>query len=225
MVFPLGSELASVSDSDFHVYTCSFPEELLSAVSEHLEIDGLGQVRRGAEALRVELSEITKLRRCLFEICQSVRDDSLSASNIQMISKLNFELPSYLIQTISSATEKCPPRTGPKRLVAMARAEAFIEQYARDDIRVDDICENSGVSERTLQYAFLERFGMGPKEFLRAYRLSSVRRQLRASNPNTTKVVDIANAWGFWHMGQFAADFRERFGELPSKTLSFSHRR
>jgi len=34
-----------------------------------------------------------------------------------------------------------------------------------------------------------------------------------------TLVTDVANSWGFWHMGQFAADFRRQFGELPSETV------
>ncbi|NOR23809.1 MAG: helix-turn-helix domain-containing protein [Desulforhopalus sp.] len=33
------------------------------------------------------------------------------------------------------------------------------------------------------------------------------------------KVIDVSNVWGFWHMGQFAADYRNLFGELPSETL------
>ena len=32
-------------------------------------------------------------------------------------------------------------------------------------------------------------------------------------------IRDIANRYGFWHMGQFAADYKKLFGELPSKTL------
>lgn len=31
--------------------------------------------------------------------------------------------------------------------------------------------------------------------------------------------ADVANNWGFWHMGRFAADYRKFFGELPSETL------
>ena len=34
-----------------------------------------------------------------------------------------------------------------------------------------------------------------------------------------TKILNIANDWGFWHMGQFAADYKSLFGELPSETL------
>ena len=35
----------------------------------------------------------------------------------------------------------------------------------------------------------------------------------------SAKISDIANHWGFWHMGQFAADYRAQFGELPSTTI------
>ncbi len=29
----------------------------------------------------------------------------------------------------------------------------------------------------------------------------------------------LAPAWGFWHMGQFAADYRKLFAKRPSETL------
>jgi AraC-like DNA-binding protein len=32
-------------------------------------------------------------------------------------------------------------------------------------------------------------------------------------------VTAVALRWGFGHLGQFAADYRARFGELPSETL------
>ena len=75
----------------------------------------------------------------------------------------------------------------------------------------------SGASDRTLRRAFKERFGVSPKSYLRSQKLIGVRRQLRATGAETL-VSDIANEWGFWHMGQFAADYRGHFGELPSET-------
>jgi AraC-like DNA-binding protein len=75
-----------------------------------------------------------------------------------------------------------------------------------------------GASERLLRYAFLERFGVSPKAYLLAVRLNGVRKELRAADPVCT-VIDVANIWGFWHMGQFAADYRRLFGNFPSKRL------
>ena len=51
------------------------------------------------------------------------------------------------------------------------------------------------------------------------HELFNVRRELWESDPLTTKVNDVASLWGFWHMGQFAADYRKLFNELPSETL------
>ncbi|CAG9232914.1 hypothetical protein BVI1335_880001 [Burkholderia vietnamiensis] len=30
---------------------------------------------------------------------------------------------------------------------------------------------------------------------------------------------DVAAAWGFWHLSQFATDYRRMFGKRPSETL------
>ena len=47
------------------------------------------------------------------------------------------------------------------------------------------------------------------------------RRALRQADPTMKGIVaDTANARGFWHMGQFAADYRRMFGKLPSETLA-----
>jgi AraC family ethanolamine operon transcriptional activator len=103
---------------------------------------------------------------------------------------------------------------------AVSRAVAYIEENAEEPIHLRDLCLTAGVSERTLRYGFLERYGVTPKAYLQAFRLNGVRRKLRRADPVSTKVIDIANHWGFWHMGKFAADYRKLFGELPSETMN-----
>jgi AraC family ethanolamine operon transcriptional activator len=49
--------------------------------------------------------------------------------------------------------------------------------------------------------------------------LNGVHRDLRKANLDGKRISDVANDWGFWHMGQFAADYKKLFGELPSEIL------
>ena len=64
------------------------------------------------------------------------------------------------------------------------------------------------------------RFGVGPKRHMLARRLTNVRRELRQANRGSPTIADVANRWGFGHMGQFAVDFRPFFGVLSSRALS-----
>ena len=68
-----------------------------------------------------------------------------------------------------------------------------------------------------LNYAFRERFDLTPKQYLKAVQLKRVRQDLVTCEPGAT-VAEIAGRWGFWHMGQFARDYRRTFNELPSET-------
>jgi AraC-like DNA-binding protein len=76
----------------------------------------------------------------------------------------------------------------------------------------------AGVSQRSLEHAFQDRFDLGPKRYLTARRMFGVRRALRraASEP---RVQDVARRWGFRHLGQFAVDYRSWFHERSSETL------
>jgi AraC family ethanolamine operon transcriptional activator len=49
--------------------------------------------------------------------------------------------------------------------------------------------------------------------------LNGVRRELKRDARADRAVQDIATRWGFWHLGEFSADHKRQFGELPSATL------
>ncbi len=69
-------------------------------------------------------------------------------------------------------------------------------------------------------YIFKDYYGISPHGCLKKIRLNNVKRDLMKSDVQKVRIADIANKWGFWHMGQFAADYRNLFNELPSQTMS-----
>ena len=119
----------------------------------------------------------------------------------------------------NNSVDKRPAPVSRKKLSALKQAIDYIEANKNEPVTVKDLCKITSVSERTLQYAFQEHFHVSPKTYLKAVRLNGVRNQLRHVDPKTVKVIDIANIWGFWHMGQFAADYYNFFSEKPLTTL------
>lgn len=99
------------------------------------------------------------------------------------------------------------------------RAEAFMEEHLDQDIGVQDIVASSGASLRTLYRGFEQARGTTPMGFLRELRLERAHAQLAESSPSSIRVTDVALRWGFGHLSEFAARYRERFGCLPSQTL------
>lgn len=78
-----------------------------------------------------------------------------------------------------------------------------------------DLEEMSGLSARTLQYAFMRRFGCSPISWLREQRLQRAHRHLLANDFNT--ITQLAQDCGFGSASQFASYYKERFGAPPSK--------
>jgi AraC family ethanolamine operon transcriptional activator len=106
-----------------------------------------------------------------------------------------------------------------QRARVVRRAEEYMRARLGDPLSVLDLCRELGVSERTLHYAFREVRGLSPMAYFKASRLNAVRQELKAAPAGTAAVHEIAQRWGFWHTGEFAAAYRRLFGELPSETL------
>lgn len=105
----------------------------------------------------------------------------------------------------------------------IARVNEYMAMHQNRTIYVSELCQAAQCSERTLQYSILERYGVTPKAYLQRHRLNAVRQELKnIQRHDHVKVRSIAKRWGFHHSGEFAASYRQLFGELPSETLQKS---
>jgi len=106
---------------------------------------------------------------------------------------------------------------GINRMRIFSEARDFVHDHSENTILVTDLCTSLGVSERNLRYAFELSVGLSPKKYINHYRLNRVRSDLKSGT--FKKIIEVAHRYGYWHTGQFAADYLKLFGELPSKTL------
>lgn len=75
----------------------------------------------------------------------------------------------------------------------------------------------SGLSARALQYAFQQRFGCSPLQWLRAARLDRAFQRIRQAE-GPLNLTHLAMEVGYAKPSDFAQHYRQRFGELPSAT-------
>ncbi len=105
-------------------------------------------------------------------------------------------------------------------VASIRRAEDFIDAHLAEPMSLAQLADVAGISASTLNRGFRKRHGMAPKAFVKSRRLARTREALQDADPRTDTITDIAARYGFFHMSQFAADYKREFGELPSETLS-----
>lgn len=97
------------------------------------------------------------------------------------------------------------------------RAEEFMAARLTQGVGIAEVVAAAGVSERTLFEGFRQFRNTSPMAWMKARRLEKAREALaRGAGANVT---EIAMEWGFYHLGNFSADYRAQFGERPSDTL------
>ena len=99
------------------------------------------------------------------------------------------------------------------------RATEFLRAHLSEPIRIAQICEAAGVSERSLRTAFHDVWGMSPTRYMRWSRLNDARRALLSAPNLPGTVTSIATEFGFFELGRFATMYKALFGERPSDTL------
>ncbi|MGC2081048.1 MAG: helix-turn-helix domain-containing protein, partial [Xanthobacteraceae bacterium] len=145
------------------------------------------------------------------------------ASNSSALTKQE-GLLRFLIHCTGDTSSKTKSAGNGERARVLKAALKVINDSTEDVITVGDLCRIARASERTLDYAFAERFGLSPAQYMKARRLNAARNDFCREHECQMKIADIANKWGFWHLGQFARDYQTWFGELPSETYERRHR-
>ncbi|MCC3243994.1 AraC family transcriptional regulator [Methylocystis sp. WRRC1] len=85
-------------------------------------------------------------------------------------------------------------------------------------LRLTEMEQISGLSRRSLQYAFQKRFGCSPMAWQQQERLHIARERL-AAGAEGVNVTGLAYELGFSNPSSFASFYRRMFGERPSETI------
>jgi len=153
------------------------------------------------------------------EVCQTILDDVQRQPGLLANPLSASLLEERLLENILE--QSCPePRCAyaPSRHQLARRAYRYLLEQLEEAPSVRDLCAVTGASYATLERGFREAYGMAPRAYLHAVRLSRARKELCQPDKNTT-VTGVAMHWGFFELGRFSVQYYQRFGESPSGTL------
>jgi AraC-like DNA-binding protein len=201
-------ELAAVSNADFAVYTISLQDAYLGELAQTLGKPG---VATGRGVIRLSATHMAHLR------------NQLQMATFNASETVRRTYAQHLAEGLVSACavgEALPPPASRGRDGAVKRVLDFLADDPAVMPDIATLCGIAHVSERTLQYAFRERYGLSPNAFVRCWQLNSARRLLRCSGRDDIRIADVAAHCGFYDPSLFASHYRRMFDELPSTTLA-----
>ena len=216
-----GQEFDVVARPGYRISTFSIPQPVFEAYCE-TNLDGsLSRLlERGRPTIPITPEVAVNFREMALELRSIAQDLPDSSAQIAPVQSFEYRVLENLVQSLrqEGCTTKEPDPAARSQI--FRRAREFIRDHPHELVHVPDLAAAVNTTERTLERVFEREFGISPKKYLYGQRMYGAHRQLWHSTSSETSVADIANAWGFWHMGQFAKDYRCLFGELPSETLN-----
>ena len=220
-IYKPGTELEMITQPFFEAIDFSITEEAFNELLQQWQLPELDKLIARREMVICKPDIMQLLRKTLKTICLTVNNKpELLSHNTALQDLIKIEIPNLLSQALMQAESQDIKTMPKKRSHALKTAIDYIQTTPHKKISLNAFCIENYINERTLQRAFLEHYGMTAKSYATAHRLNHVFKILSAGDPKTTHISDIATDHGFWHMSQFATDYRRHFGELPSKTLN-----
>ena len=195
-------------------------ERLAEAAHEHgLDpADVMHRLSSMSSTARLPEGRVEELRRMLLELAMLVDGQSQLLRNPGVCSSIESAIYDAFVRLMADAVDcRRPDGSYMPRRQLVSRAIDFVAAHPDDLVTVSDLCKLLHVSRRTLQQYFVDVLQVSPFQYLRAFRLNKVR-SLILSGGGKLPIQEAAATWGFWHMSQFASDYKRLFGERPSQT-------
>jgi AraC-like DNA-binding protein len=219
IAFPEDRELDAMSPGPVSLINFSVEESsLLAALGEQTTTRGSGG--HSTEAIPISCAGRAQILSLLQTLCAQLACGPTDPGTPELTGHVEAELISNLTEQIAADPTRAKPVPRYPRYRVIKSALAYIEQHLHDPITVATLATEIGASRRTLETAFRDTLDVSPKQYINSTRLRGCRYQLIAQRGNPeARVGTIAQRWGFWHLGQFARDYQNLFGELPTHTL------
>ena len=216
-----GRQHGAIYPDDFACTILSFPATrangaLTLPTDLGLPPDGLHSDVRAESDARSALAAIAQ------EVEQAAADTRSVLCGTEARRSLRATVLSAARGLLGPADAKDGPRTGDRRMRQrlVREADAYLRANPARHIYTDDLCAALGTSATRLHQAFSANFGISPHRYLKLRRMGMVRAALLSRSGPWRSVKAAALSHGFWHLGQFAGDYRALYGEAPSETLA-----
>ena len=197
------------------------PLEGLRQWGERLGWPGFGgELQPPVNVLRMSPSSSTGLRlylRRLFAAAQETPARLRLPATQRLI--LDDLMPLLLEALVSDPSQSTVSTRPPARIEIVKEVQRWMHDHPNQPITLAELCLQAHASRRTLIQGFQDHLGMGPMAYLKLLRLHGIRRRLLQANLNGVQIGALADQWGFYNAGHFAADYRRLFGERPRETL------
>lgn len=138
----------------------------------------------------------------------------LAAANLQrlLIEGLLLMQPHNYTHALSEGVRPASP-------VVVVRAIELMRTHPEAPWTAGLLAQHTGIGARALTKAFARSGEQPPMTYLRQLRLKHVQLTLLDADPRSVTVSAVASRWGFVHLGRFAEQYYQAFGERPSATL------
>jgi AraC family ethanolamine operon transcriptional activator len=210
------------TDLDFSVFEDSEPVVLLvkpQLLRRYLGEEATAEMLGAGHALECD----PRFNRRLIHSAGLIIDRYLAHGELLKNKREREMVEAELIETFAEITVAEDARSGrntkPKRSQALRRAIEYANSV-NGPIPIPALAEAAGVSQRTLEYAFRETFGVTPAKYLRWSRMNRLHRAVLEGEPGSTNITTMAAKFGFSELGRLAVEYRRLFGESPSATAA-----
>jgi len=219
LVFSTKRDLEALSFDGFHYYMISIAEELLEDIIHENQFNNLNNYLDSSEkVIQLNQGYFVNIQSYLQTIFEQLRTHPQLLDSVLMIYQLRNRLPFKLLNFLDRVKAGIKAPLTRKRDLAILKCQNYIRGKSLNAISLPKLAELSNVSERTIELGFLERFELTPKAYINIVKLNEVN-QILLNNTRHKQISSIAREIGFNHLGQFAASYRNLFGELPRETL------
>ncbi len=213
---PGNVEFELLTPAHFSIYGLVVRGDVLRRYAEQVERCGLDERLPGQAVAQVGEARLARLCAQLGRGLERAEAAAAPLSDCER-NDLQAGLLAALFDLYAAPAGAADAGQPSRRRRIVARARDYVLAHRSRPVGVPELCEQLHVSRRTLQYCFQDVLGMAPATYLRTLRLNGARRDLCGRDAGS--VQDVAAAWGFWHLSQFATDYRRMFGERPSEAL------
>lgn len=204
---------------DCGLFELKIPRSTMERVFESVSGVPTGTLIRFEHSFNNENYLINHMSSIFSYLCAAAENDSIKERNAASLRQVEEMLVAMILEnqwgTHSQALAE--GRSALPRCLALA--VEYMRANMAEPLTLPMIANQARTSIRNLNVAFRKFYDHSPMEYLKRLRLEHAYATLKRASAQDTRITSVAMDCGFRHMGRFAHEYYQRFGEYPHESF------